>query len=43
MEFGFGVENLFRILSLQYVWRLNYRDVPNVERSGLRFQLSLSF
>lgn len=43
MEFGLGVENLFRILSLQYVWRLNYRDVPNVERSGLRFQLSLSF
>lgn len=43
MEIGVGVENLFRILSLQYIWRLNYRDNPNVDKSGLRFQIYFNF
>ena len=43
MEIGVGVENLFRILSLQYIWRLNYRDNPNVDKRGLRFQLNFKF
>lgn len=43
MEIGVGVENIFRILSLQYVWRLSYRNTPNVDKSGLRFQLSFKF
>lgn len=43
MEIGVGVENILRILSLQYVWRLNYRDNPNEDKSGLRFQLNFKF
>ena len=43
MEIGVGVENILRILSLQYVWRLNYRDNPNADKSGLRFQLNFKF
>ena len=43
MEIGVGVENILRILSIQYVWRLNYRNNPNIDKSGLRFQLNFKF
>lgn len=43
MEIGVGVENILKILSLQYIWRLNYRDNPNADKSGLRFQFNFRF
>ena len=43
MEFGVGIDNLFTILRLDYVWRLTYRDTPGVDRSGLRIQLHFTF
>ncbi len=43
MEVGVGIDNIFTILRLDYVWRLTYRDTPGVDKSGLRLQLHFSF
>lgn len=43
MEAGIGIENIFRVLRVDYVWRLTYRDVPGRDRSGLRVSLHFSF
>ena len=43
MEFSVGIENIFKILRLDYVWRLNYRDRPDIQKSGVRATMSLSF
>lgn len=32
MEASIGIENIFKFLRLDYVWRLNYRDHPRVSR-----------
>lgn len=43
MELGVGIDNIFKILRLDYVWRLTYRDTPGVDKSGLRLQLHFTF
>jgi hypothetical protein len=43
MEFGVGVENIFKLLRLDYVWRLSYREHVGVPDSGLRMKLKFSF
>ena len=43
MEVGVGIDNIFTILRLDYVWRLTYRNTPGVDKSGLRIQLHFSF
>jgi hypothetical protein len=43
MEVGVGIDNIFTILRLDYVWRLTYRNTPNVDKSGLRVQLHFTF
>ena len=43
MEAGIGIDNIFTCLRLDYVWRLTYRDLPNISRSGLRISLHFSF
>ncbi len=44
MELSAGLENIFRVLRLEYVWRLTYCDVPyEIDRSGLRVALRLEF
>ena len=43
IEMSVGIANILRILRLDYVWRLTYRDTPGVDRHGIRFQLSFSF
>ena len=43
MEISAGIDNLFKCLRVDYVWRLNYRDVPGRDRSGLRVALHLTF
>lgn len=43
MEVGVGLDNIFRILRLDYTWRLTYRDNPNACLSGLRFTFHFSF
>ena len=43
MEIGAGIENIFSFLRLDYVWRLTYRDNPNIDKTGVRFVMRLSF
>lgn len=43
MEVGAGIENIFKFLRLDYVWRLTYRDHPNIQTKGVRFSMHLTF
>ena len=43
MEASVGVDNIFTILRLDYVWRLTYRDAPGIDKSGLRLALHFTF
>lgn len=43
MEASVGIENIFKFLRLDYVWRLSYRDHPGIQRKGIRFMMRLSF
>ena len=43
MEVGVGVENIFKFLRLDYVWRLTYRDHPDIQTKGVRFSMHLTF
>lgn len=43
MEIGAGLDNIFRILRLDYTWRLTYRNNPNACLSGLRFTFHFTF
>ncbi len=43
MEIGVGIDNIFTILRVDYIWRLTYRDRPGIDKSGLRISLHFSF
>lgn len=43
MEASVGIENIFKFMRLDYVWRLNYRDNPGIQKRGVRCTMSLSF
>lgn len=43
MEIGVGLDNILTILRVDYVWRLTYRDLPGIDKSGLRVSLHFSF
>ena len=43
MEASVGIENIFKCLRLDYVWRLSYKDNPGVDKSGLRVAVHLTF
>lgn len=43
MEAGVGLDNILRILRVDYVWRLTYRHNPGACRSGVRFMVRFSF
>lgn len=44
MEASVGVENIFRLFRIDYVWRLSYLDRPYpIDRHGIRFGMKLSF
>lgn len=43
MELGVGVDNVFRFMRIDYVWRLTYRNRPEISRSGVRVALNLKF
>ncbi|GHE40406.1 DUF5686 family protein [Sphingobacterium griseoflavum] len=38
-----GIDNIFRILRVEYVKRLNYLDLPDVQRDAYRVSLQLNF
>ena len=43
MEESVGIENIFKFLRIDYVWRLNYRNHPDIQKSGIRCTMRLSF
>jgi hypothetical protein len=44
MEASVGIENIFKVLRVDYVWRLSYRDVPyEIDRHGVRIAVHVTF
>ena len=43
MEAAVGIDNIFTVLRVDYVWRLNYRDNAGSDRHGVRIQLHFNF
>ena len=43
MELSLGVENIFRVLRIDYVRRLTYRNYPGIDKEGVRIQLHMQF
>lgn len=43
MEFSVGLDNIFKLFRLDYVWRLNYLDAPGANKSGARVALHFTF
>lgn len=43
MECAVGVHNIFKILHVQYVRRLNYTGLPSAGKHGVRFMFNFSF
>lgn len=42
-EVGVGIENIFHLLRLDAVWRLNYLDNPGVEKFGIKGSILFKF
>ena len=43
MEVGVGLDNILSILRIEYVFRVTYRDLPNINKGGVRIELHFSF
>jgi len=43
MEAGIGIDNVFKVLRIDYTWRLTYRNNPQACRGGLRFMFHFTF
>ena len=43
VEVAVGVENIFRVLRIDYVRRLTYRDYPGIDKEGIRIKLHVQF
>lgn len=42
-EAALGVENIFKVLRIDFIWRLSYLDNPNIVKYGLRAKLQFDF
>jgi hypothetical protein len=43
VEAAIGVENIFKVLRIDFIWRLTYLDNPNIVKYGLRAKLQFEF
>ena len=43
MEVSVGIENIFKFLRIDYTWRLNYLDHPDIQKRGIRMTMRMSF
>ena len=43
MEASVGIENILNAIRVDYVWRLNYRNHPGIQKNGIRATIVLSF
>ena len=42
-EAGFGIENIIKIVRLDFLYRLSFLDNPNISKFGVRGSLQLEF
>lgn len=43
MEMSAGIDNIFKCLRVDYVWRLSYCNTPGADKSGLRLAMHFNF
>lgn len=43
MELSLGIENIFKVLEIDYVQRLTYRDIPGISKHGVRIRVHVQF
>ena len=43
MELSLGVHNIFKIIHVEYVRRLNYNELPTAHKHGVRFMVRATF
>ena len=43
MEAGAGIENIFKVLRVDALWRLSYLDNPNIQKWGIRATIQINF
>ena len=42
-ELSLGIHNIFKLIHVEYVRRLNYNDYPGVHKDGIRFMVRMTF
>jgi hypothetical protein len=42
-EAGFGIDNIFKVIRVDFLWRLTYRDHPAIDRFKILGSLHISF
>ncbi len=43
VEAAIGVENIFKVLRVDFIWRLSYLDHPDIVKYGIRAKLQVDF
>lgn len=43
VEVGFGVENIFKVLQVNFIWRATYRDTPGAQNFGFKLGIKPGF
>ena len=43
MELSFGIENIFKVLEVDYVRRLTYNNIPGIDKHGVRIRVHVQF
>lgn len=43
MEFSAGIDNILSFLRVDYVWRLTYRNMPDISHGGVRLSANFTF
>jgi len=43
MELIAGIHNIFKIIHIEYVRRLNYHELPTAHKDGIRFMMRMTF
>ena len=42
-ELSLGIHNIFKIIHVEYVRRLNYNELPTAHKHGIRFMVRMTF
>jgi len=42
-EYAVGVQNIFNLIQIEYVHRMNYRSLPTAQKHGIRFVINPTF